>query len=239
MIDAHVHYGKFVYGNKNWSDIGEYTKIAKKIGIKYFCTVPIGLRENFEKKTTPDNNSVLELKKKNDNVIPVYWINIFDKNINKNYIESNYAAIKFHPDIGEVSIDNKKLISIIKDIELPLFVHTNESKEYSSLEKLISLAKKIPEKDFIAIHSGSVTRTFFKLFNYKIPKNIYFEVSGLQYEIILKKIYSIVGAKKIIFGSDYPFGDPRVALERIKVVAKNKKEFSLMTGDNIKGVLKC
>lgn len=238
MIDAHIHIGDFGYRGKTYGKFSEYQKIIQKTDIKKFCAVPIGLNENFENKTTPDNSMVLELSKKDKRIIPIYWLNVFDfKEKEIPFIVKNYKAVKFHPDIGNVAADDGNLVKILEKINLPVFVHSNESKDYSSLSRIINLANILPKNKIVAIHSGSVTRTFFKLFDYKIPKNLYFDVSGLQYELILKKIYELVGAKHIIFGSDYPFGDPRVALERIKVVAKDRKEFEQMTEVNISSIL--
>jgi len=116
-------------------------------------------------------------------------------------------------------------------------VHTNESKEYSSLEKASNLAKKV-KVPVIGVHSGSVTRTFFNLDKYEFPTNFYFETSGIQYALILKKIYKRFGADKIILGSDYPFGDIRVSLAMIETLNLNKKEYQKVTKENIKKVLK-
>ena len=113
-----------------------------------------------------------------------------------------------------MSIDDKRVIRFVNKINLPVFVHTNEGKEYSSLEVVSKLAHKV-SVPVIALHSGSITKTFFNLDNYNFSDNVYFETSGIQYAVILKKIYSRFGAKKIILGSDYPFGDPRVSLAMI------------------------
>ncbi len=88
------------------------------------------------------------------------------------------------------------------------------------------------------MHSGSVTRTFFTIDKYNFPKNVYFETSGIQYAVILKKIYKKFGAEKIIFGSDYPFGDPRVALAMIETLNPTKEEHKLITEKNISKILK-
>jgi len=45
------------------------------------------------------------------------------------------------------------------------------------------------------------------------------------------------GAKKIIFGSDYPFGDPRVSLAMIDTLNPSKKEHDLITKKNITKIL--
>lgn len=234
MIDAHIHLGSFPYKNKKWGSFEEYKKIAKKLNIKKYCLIPIGLQENFTENSTPNNNSVLNEAKKNNSIIPVYWFNIFDlpKKINP-----NYKAIKFHPDIGQINIDDKRISNFINRINLPVFIHTNENKEYSNLGKISNLAKKV-HVPVIAVHSGSVIKTFFKLDNYKFPDNIYFEISGMQYAIILKKLYNKFGAERIIFGSDYPFGDPRVSLAMIETLDLSKKENNLITEKNISKILK-
>jgi|TARA_Y100000310_G_scaffold324067_1_gene385451 hypothetical protein len=238
MIDAHLHMGSIPSNRKNWGNFKEYKKIARRTGIKKYCVVPIGLPENFKDKSTPDNNSVLKEAEKDKSIIPIYWFNVFDL---PEKIDSRYKAIKLHSDIGKpkemVDIDDKRVVNFVNKINLPVFIHTNESKEYSNLGKVSGLAKKV-QVPVIAVHSGSVTSTFFKLDNYEFPDNVYFETSGIQYAVILKKIYSMVGAKRIIFGSDYPFGDPRVSLAMIDSLECSKKDYKLITKDNISKILK-
>jgi len=233
MIDAHVHLGSIPFKGKKWGNFEEYQKIAKKIGIKQYGVVPIGLPNNFVDKSTPDNDSVLKEADKNSSVIPVYWFNVFDL---PNTLNERYKAIKLHSDIGEVAINDQRVINFVKKINLPVFVHTNEGKAFSNLGTVSRLARKV-DVPVIAVHSGSTTRTFFKLDDYTFPKNVYFETSGIQYAVILKKIYKKFGAERIIFGSDYPFGDPRVSLAMIETLNPSKKEYKLMTKENISKIL--
>lgn len=233
MIDAHLHLGSIPYKGINWGSFREYKKIAKKVGIDRYCMTPVGLPQNFVDKSTPDNNSVLREIKKDDSIIPVYWFNIFEL---PKEISQKYKAIKFRPDIGKVDIDDKRVIDFVNRINLPVFVHTNENKEYSNLGKASNLARMV-DVPVVAVHSGSVTSTFFKLDNYDFPDNIYFETSGIQYAVILQKIHKMFGAKRIIFGSDYPFGDPRVSLGMINSLNLSKKEYNLVIKKNISRIL--
>lgn len=233
MIDAHVHLGSIPFKGKEWGNFEEYKKIAGKMGIDNYCVVPIGLPKNFKDNSTPNNDSVLNELEKNSKVIPAYWLNVFDL---PEEIDGRYSAIKFHPDIGGVDADDKKVIDFVKKINLPIFVHSNEGKDYSSLGRISNLAKKV-SVPVIAVHSGSVTRTFFKLDDFDFPDNFYFETSGIQYAVILKKIYKMFGAERIVFGSDYPFGDPRVSLAMIDTLNSSKKDYKLMTEGNIKKIL--
>ncbi|MFH1917819.1 MAG: amidohydrolase family protein [Nanoarchaeota archaeon] len=234
MIDAHIHMGSISYKGKNWGKFEEYKKIAKKLGIERYCVIPIGLPENFVDNSTPNNDSVLREGDKDKSIIPIYWFNVLDL---PKEIDKRYRAIKFHPDIGKVNIDDKRVIKFVNKINLPVFVHTNESKDFSNLGKVANLAGNV-NVPVIAVHSGSVTSTFFKLDNYKFPNNVYFETSGIQYSIILQKIYEKFGAERIIFGSDYPFGDPRVSLAMIETLGISKKEYELITKKNISKILK-
>lgn len=233
MIDAHMHLGALPFKEKNWGSQEEYKSILKKTGIKKYCAVPIGLPENFSNNTTPNNNSVLEESERDTALIPIYWFNVFDL---PEKISPKYKAIKFHPDIGQISIDDERVKNFVNKTNLPIFVHTNEAKEYSTLEKTANLATQV-KSPVIAIHSGSITKTFFKLHDYKFPDNMYFETSGIQYSLILKKIYEMVGAKKIILGSDYPFGDPRVSLSMIDSLNISENEKELITTKNIEKIL--
>jgi predicted TIM-barrel fold metal-dependent hydrolase len=233
MIDAHVHFGGLPQGGKVWGDFEEYRNTARKIGLKSYCLTPIGKPENFSGKTTPDNDSVLKEIKKDKKIIPVYWFNVFDL---PESIDERYKAIKFHPDIGPVDIDDSRVIEFTKIIGKPIFVHTNENKPYSSLLKVSQLARKV-DVPVIAVHSGSVTKTFFNLDNYEFPDNVYFETSGIQYALILKKIHQRFGAKRIVFGSDYPFGDPRIPLAMIETLNLSKQDYALVTAGNIERLL--
>jgi predicted TIM-barrel fold metal-dependent hydrolase len=235
MIDAHLHLGSILDNRGiNWGSFKDYKKITKSLGIKKICLTPVGLPNNFLKNTTPDNESVLKQMKKDNFIIPVYWFNVFDLPEN---IDKKYKAIKFHPDIGKVNIDDSRIINFVNKINLPIFVHTNESKDYSNLGRLSILAEKV-RVPVIAVHSGSVTRTFFNLDDYDFSDNVYFETSGIQYAVILKKIYKRFGAERIIFGSDYPFGDPRVSLGMIDSLDLSKKEYLQVTKENIIRILK-
>jgi len=234
IIDAHLHLGSIPDKKREWGSFNEYKQIAKKLGIEKYCLVPIGLPDNFSRKTTPDNSSVLIESEKNKSVIPVYWFNIFDL---PERIDDRYKAIKFHPDIGEVNLDDNQVVNFVNKMKLPVFVHTNEGKDFSNLGKISELARKV-DVPVIAVHSGSVTKTFFRLENYSFPNNVYFETSGIQYAVILKKIYEMFSANRIIFGSDYPFGDPRVPLAMINTLNLSKKEYHLVTRENITKILK-
>ncbi|MBU0958933.1 MAG: amidohydrolase family protein [Nanoarchaeota archaeon] len=234
FIDAHLHLGGIPSKDKEWGSFAEYQEIAEKVGVGKFCLVPIGLPANFTNKSTPDNNSVLEEAEKNNKVIPIYWFNVFDL---PEEIDKRYKAIKFHPDIGQVNIDDQRVIDFVNKIGLPVFVHTNENKDYSNLARISNLAKKV-KIPVIAVHSGSVTKTFFKLDDYEFTDNVYFEISGIQYAVILKKIYKKFGAEKIIFGSDYPFGDPRVSLAMLDSLDASKKDYNLIVKENILGILR-
>ncbi len=234
FIDAHVHLGSIPHNKREWGSFTEYVGIAKQLGIENYCVVPIGLPKNFTDKSTPSNKIVLKEFEQNNSIIPVYWFNVFDL---PKSIDSKYKAIKFHPDIGEVPINDKRVVDFVNRMGLPVFVHTNESKDYSNLGRVSELAEEV-SVPVIAVHSGSVTRTFFKLDDYKFPNNVYFETSGIQYAVILKKIYDMFGAERIIFGSDYPFGDPRVPLAMIDTLNLSSKEHELVTRKNILKILK-
>ena len=234
MIDSHFHLGALPFKGEKWGSLKEYQQIAKSIGIEKYCAVPIGLPENFTDKTTPDNASVLKASEKDKKIIPVYWFNVFDL---PEKIDSRYKAIKFHSDIGQVSIDDERVVNFVNKIELPVFVHTNEGKDYSTLGTVINLAKQV-KVPVIAVHSGSLTKTFFKLNDYQFPKNVFFEISGIQYALILKKIYKMAGADKILLGSDYPFGDVRVGLGMLESLDLTKSEKEKITKRNLEKLLR-
>jgi len=147
-------------------------------------------------------------------------------------IDARYKSIKFHPDIGAINIDDSRVLGFVNQIGKPVFVHTNENKEYSSLLKVSNLARKV-DVPVIAVHLESVTKTFFNLDNHEFPENVYFGTSGIQYSLILKKIHQRFGSKKIFFGSDYPFGDPRVSLAMIDTLDLAKQDYALVTSGNI------
>ena len=233
MIDAHVHFGSLPHGGKQWGNFKEYEKISSELKIKNYCVVPIGKPLNFINKTTPNNKEVLIEFEKNKKIVPVYWFNVFDL---PDSINKKYKAIKFHPDIGKINIDDERVIGFVNKINLPIFVHTNESKDYSSLQRIAQLAKKV-KVPVIAVYSGSVTKTFFNFDNYSFPDNVYFETSGIQYAIILKKVYQKFGAKRIVLGSDYPFGDLRVSLAMIQTLNLNDEEYQSVVENNIKNIL--
>ena len=90
---------------------------------------------------------------------------------------------------------------------------------------------KYPSLKIILAHCGHKYGNFLKeeeetlevVENLKGYENLYFETSNIQTSGLLDEIYSLVG-DKMVFGSDYPFGQINRRTDEIIDVYKKERE---------------
>lgn len=249
IIDAHVHIGSWKPQDKDYGHNEIQTKkIMQSVGVNKVCAIDVGKPELFKKPNIEernlDNNFILNLSKKDDFFIPIYWANPFHPEICEKELKTGFKGIKYHCDLHLLPVSDKKiepLIEIAKKFKMPFFVHTQEKKDIASIFRVKEAAEKYPDVNFVALHA--IDRTSITLFEAKKNgvydlNNIYYCVGGRSLFIEFRELYENVGPEKIIFSSDFPFGHPAIYMKTIETLTKDEKERKLMFETNIKKLLK-
>ena len=178
-----------------------------------------------------------------DRILQFYWVNPKDSNylkkLGKALDKCKIKGIKLHQCVVPFtndSLEMQEIATFAATNQLPIFIHVFSSKEAN---KLIKLARKNPETNFILAHLMGLENAV----KYgKDLKNLYFDIS--PYYIISEKriLYGIenFGADHILLGSDSPLGEDNLKnnIEKIRRMALPEEQKNQILGINIAKLLR-
>ncbi len=235
IIDSHMHCGKDL----------PYQIIAPlllKAGIEGACLFApvedIYDRYNPYFTDTPEwqiyrkgaNRYLLNLGKTQPNIFPYLFVwNDFAHE----ELSFGYKGIKWHRHEDEPIYNYKdkrcsELINKISELRLPIVF------EESFINTLTFVNDLAPNAIIIIPHLGMLNGGFHAIDSSGIWKreNIYADTSLAPVQHV-KEFVSKYGASKLLFGSDFPFGQPVLELKKIQALDLPEKDKNDITGGNI------
>jgi len=253
VIDAFNKAYTIEFKNPGTSDIEDLLNKMELSSVDY------SVLANF---TTPkfllNNNSwTLELCKNNKNLIPLVSFHpdldnmeaLFEK-----YINNGARGVKLHPMAQGFYPDNKKLYGVYKmcsELKLPVVFHCGRvanarRNEFSDISSITPILKKFKDMPTVLTHmvDGNVKDVHMVAESYE---NVYFDTSIVVtgYSEIRKtnkpswleddmalEVFEKVGAHRITFGSDYPWGSMYHDVQRFKNMKIAKDKLRLIFGEN-------
>jgi len=129
-------------------------------------------------------------------------------------------GVKLHPDIQRFKIDDYRCLKIYELCEqnrLPVLIHTGDNRyDYSNPNRLVPILKTYEDLIVIGAHLGGWSIWETAVDEYKDFENFYVDCSSsfnyLKPETA-REIIRKYGAKKVLFGTDYPMWDAKTELE--------------------------
>lgn len=131
---------------------------------------------------------------------------------------------------------------------IPLLLHVNETLGHSypgkgttPLERFYELIRSFPNLSIVLAHWGGGL-PFYELMPEvaKAMSNVYYDTAASPY-LYSKKIYAVVsevvGAKKILFGTDFPLLSPRKYLQELEDSGLSKEDRGRILGLNLSNLL--
>lgn len=158
-------------------------------------------------------------------------------------ISNNLRGVKLHPDFQKFYIDEENAEKFYRAVgsKLPILLHIGDDRyEFSKPHRLVKIAKKYPEVNFIAAHFGGY-RCWHDAPLYLGLNNVYFDTcSSLPFISAeeAKKIIDMHGAEKFFFATDFPMWDGKSELERFNEISLTDEEREMIFSKNIKKLLK-
>lgn len=149
-------------------------------------------------------------------------------------------GIKLHPSLHGTPIDYKNYryaYETANERKCPLLIHTWG---YSDVAVIDKLSAKYPDAQFIIGHSGADPHAMaYAIDIVKSRENAYLDLAiSFTYEGNVEWFVREVSSKKVLFGSDMPFFDPRPALGRVAMARISDAEKRDVFGLNMELVLK-
>ena len=222
LIDFHVHIGLPEHRTCKGSELADlhlaYPDLIKamdKSGVSQAVVCPIPHRDYDIQES---NKYLLEaVTESNDRLIPFCRI---DKHLEQN-LQNGFKGAKLHmgrskgADLSYENIKIKNIVQqlrVLEDYGAPLFFHASFKNKPKQIKEILEVA---PNLFLILAHCGrgNILTTEQVLENVEALKKydrVYFETSTLEDPLtgkgeILQQICNIVGAKRILFGTDFPF----------------------------------
>ena len=158
-------------------------------------------------------------------------------------LANNMHGIKLHPDFQKFNIDDEAAEKFYRaaDGKLPILFHIGDDRyEFSKPHRLVKMAKKYPNVNFIAAHFGGY-RCWHDSHLYAGLENVYFDTSSSLPFITPEKARELIdlhGADKFFFGTDFPMWDAKAELERFNKIPMSDEEKEMILATNIKKLLK-
>ncbi|MFO8060298.1 MAG: amidohydrolase family protein [Bacillota bacterium] len=134
--------------------------------------------------------------------------------------EESFRGLKIHPRSDRTFIDESDrldpLVEIAAAHDWPILIHTGDDPPCRPY-MLFDLLRRHPGARFIMGHSGQ--RAYHEgLWVAEHCPNVYMETSTLAHPQVIQLILDTVGAERVLFGTDVPFGHPRVELVKYEVL---------------------
>ena len=158
-------------------------------------------------------------------------------------IENGMRGIKLHPDFQKFNIDDEIAEKFYRAAsgKLPILFHVGDDRyDYSKPYRLVNMAKKYPDLNFIAAHFGGY-RCWSDAHMYVGLNNVYFDTCSSLPFISAKEARAIIdmlGANKFFFATDFPMWDAEAELARFDAIPLTDREREMILSENIKRLLK-
>jgi uncharacterized protein len=163
------------------------------------------------------------------------WINPDDKELD-GFLEksiNDISIFKFHPSVQKKKVTDesfKKYIELAVETHKPIVVHCGRWQEIASYKFPLELSKKYPDLKIILAHLGGDQPGLYMECANEVKnlnsKNIYLGTESVREFYFVNEVVKTVGADKVIFGSDYNLGLPKMyipIIESLKVSNEEKE----------------
>jgi uncharacterized protein len=152
-------------------------------------------------------------------------------------------GIKLHPDFQHFAVDDAGLdpiYGLAQKKRVPVLVHAGDARyDYSGPKRIANVLDRFPKLTLIAAHFGGYTEWGDAL-NYLAGREVYFDTSSTLWKLPIESAMEIVkkhGARRFLFGTDYPMWDHAEELERFMRLGFTDAERELVLYGNAEELL--
>jgi predicted TIM-barrel fold metal-dependent hydrolase len=154
-------------------------------------------------------------------------------------------GIKLHPPLhGHYFVDSPivyPLAELAVELDMPIIFHSDWNNLACSPYQICGLARRYPEAKLIMGHMGVdpwMTGQLVELVA-DVP-NVYLETSGTadSPKAVVTLPVARIGVERLLFGSDAPGGDPRLAIMKVRLAGLSPQDEAAVLGLNAARLLR-
>jgi len=245
MIDTHAHLGKWFNFYYDGGDFLSMIKIMDRIGMESaWISALISIGPDYDL----GNEMVLEAMRafpdrfKGYITLSPYFVDKIEGELKKR-ASQGFVGIKLHPGTHLYPIDGVNYLYAYKyadENKWPVLIHTWGERDVRTITEI---AKSYPNAIFIMGHSGGDLKSMILAVELaKDVDNIYLDLTGsAMYNGIIEYYVEKIGSERILFGTDFPFIDPRPAIgwvESSKIKEEDKLNILHKNAEKILSLIK-
>jgi hypothetical protein len=238
IIDAHTHLYSHIYVFKGLST-AEFVALMDRLHITKAVTFTV---EGFFEDGSKWNDYIAqEVAKHPDRLIgygtvhPWYGDEAL-REMERCARELKLCGFKFHPWLQGFPANSEMCLTLIQkaaQLRLPVIFHTG-TPPYTEPLQVANLAREVPEAQIILGHMGLADLWGEAIHAAKRHDNLWLETSGAP-PLAVRKAVERLGAERILFGTDMPFGGVETAahyLQGILSLDLPEADRRLILGEN-------
>ncbi|HBG75327.1 amidohydrolase family protein [Eubacteriales bacterium mix99] len=150
-----------------------------------------------------------------------------------------FIGIKLHPSCHGSAVDNTNYTAAFEAAQkgkLPILIHIWGRENVADVDRL---SDRYPDAQFIMAHAGGdVLSMGYALEVAGRHANVYVDVAvSTAYEGNVEWFVREIGSKKVLFGTDMPFLDPRPTFGRVGMAEIGEEEKKDIFGGNMQRIL--
>ncbi len=152
----------------------------------------------------------------------------------------SFRGVKLHPrmeNFDPLDSEYTGLFKVIEESGKPVLIHTRkENNPFSDPDRLLALVERYPGIDFIFGHFANGVNSVISAAK-ELP-NLFLETSIVSSPKIIELAVRKCGSEKILFGSDFPYSDQELELEKVLRADINEEDRKNILGRNAVMLLK-
>ncbi|MDA4117582.1 MAG: amidohydrolase family protein [Thaumarchaeota archaeon] len=155
--------------------------------------------------------------------------------------EWGFKGIKLHPLIHAFLPTDEEVLPIVEFAEkerIPVAIHSGHP-PFSLPWSIGELAEMYPKVTVVMLHMGHAHGVYMQaaINTAKRYDNIILETSGVSMHSKIREAVEKVGEERVVFGSDYPFHDYSVELQKVVAARLSRHQLDLVLYENAKKFL--
>ncbi|MEV0311005.1 amidohydrolase family protein [Nonomuraea fuscirosea] len=151
---------------------------------------------------------------------------------------SGVWGVKIHPDVHECRLDDRRY-DPVWELGLPVLAHGQTGSPWSDPAQFVTVAGRHPHVPLLLGHAGLWPNGFARAAELAGPyPNLFLEICGSKMTgRWIARLAELIGADRVIYGSDACFLDLRVGFGRVALAPLTDADRTLIQGANLARLL--
>lgn len=154
--------------------------------------------------------------------------------------EFDFRGVKLHPTTTLAHPADEPTVELMRacgQVGVPVLFHCGDD-PYTTPQAIAAGAAQAPDTAVVLGHMGGYFHVDEAIDMTLRYPNLYLETSAMPYPRKIAEAVARVGAERVLYGSDGPGCNPRLEVEKVRMVGLSQRELDLVLGGNAVRVMR-